>query len=701
VTRLSPLRRLRPAPVLLVAVALVMQVSATLLDNAVTGADRVAADTTRGDLIALPGVPMVLAGALVLQLLPRHAVGRVLTGFGLFWVLDGLAMSWAAYALPRDLPGLSLAYWIFARAGAALLLSVPAVLLLFPTGRFVPGRWRWVSIALLVVASLLPVALLVAPDAVVFDRAWPAGVRTEIVPLDVGLSVMEPILLTCRTLLLLSIPGTFVVVLARARRAGPEERRQLSWLLWAGMVTVLCAAVLLASPNGGLVNLALSAIMTVVSASVAVGIARPDLGDVDALVAGTLTFSAVAAAMLVLDLAVLSAVTGLVGERLSQREVTVLVLLLAVSAYGPLRSVIGGIVRRLLFGRRAERYDVVSGFAARLEEASTVEGQVPVLATAVARAFKVPFARVEVSLPGGGAVAADHGTPAAEVQEMEIAYRGERVGRLVLPRRGVRALLSRRDRDLLVDLVRQAAVAVRAGLLAREVQESRERLVLSREEDRRRIRRDLHDGLGPQLASQTLTIDAIFKLLPHDPAAARGLLQHLKTQSQQAIADIRRLVYALRPPALDDLGLLAALRAQAAQYDGSGVQIVVVAPAALPALPAAVEVAAYRIAQEAMTNVVKHAGAQRCVVELALGDGLTVTIADDGRGLAAERRAGVGLVSMQERAAELGGRLSIGERSGGGTCVAAWLPLPPAERHVLGEDVADSSVFRTSHVIHE
>ena len=232
------------------------------------------------------------------------------------------------------------------------------------------------------------------------------------------------------------------------------------------------------------------------------------------------------------------------------------------------------------------------------------------------------------------------------------------------------------DHRLLADLARQAGVAAHAVRLTAELQRARERLVAAREEERRRLRRDLHDGLGPQLASQTLTLSAARKLLRRDPDAAETLLADATAHAQSAITDIRRLVYALRPPALDDLGLVAALREQAAQYQASGVRIAIDAPERLPSLPAAVEVACYRIAQEALTNVVRHAEARTCRVALAVGDALCLEVRDDGRGLPPNHCAGVGLTSMRERAEELGGSCTIEPAPGGGTCVRARLPLP-------------------------
>jgi signal transduction histidine kinase len=208
-------------------------------------------------------------------------------------------------------------------------------------------------------------------------------------------------------------------------------------------------------------------------------------------------------------------------------------------------------------------------------------------------------------------------------------------------------------------------------------------LVTAREEERRRLRRDLHDGLGPALATQTLKLEAARELLRSDPDHADALLSDLIGQSQTALADIRRLVYALRPPALDELGLVGALRAQAAPYQHAGVAVSVEAPEPLPPLPAAVEVAAYRIAQEALTNVARHARARTCVVRLRLDDALCLEVQDDGCGMQPDRRSGVGVQSMRARASELGGTWSAEALASGGTRVRARLPLgrdaPPAD----------------------
>jgi signal transduction histidine kinase len=158
-----------------------------------------------------------------------------------------------------------------------------------------------------------------------------------------------------------------------------------------------------------------------------------------------------------------------------------------------------------------------------------------------------------------------------------------------------------------------------------------------------------------------------------------ALLEDLIGQSQVAITDIRRLVYDLRPPALDDLGLVAAMRTQVMHYEHAGLRVTIEAPEHLPPLPAAVEVAAYRIMQEALTNVVRHAQAHSCQIHLTLGETLDLSIIDDGRGIPANRQAGVGLRSMQERTAELGGSCIVEALPTSGTRVYARLPCVPRE----------------------
>ncbi|MCF6378046.1 sensor histidine kinase [Nocardioides KLBMP 9356] len=660
-------------PVGVAVVSLVAMAASIWLDLATTGAQRAAAGTDPAAATVLPGLLLAAAAIAVLWHRPGDTVGLLMGVVALVWTVDGALYGWIPYALAHDLPSTDASYWFVARFGAFLLSGLVALLLLYPTGRLVGGRARPVAYAALIACVALPVGLLLAPDSVLFTHGEPVG-STDIVTLPVSDATAQAMLRVAQVATIGSILVAVVLVWVRHRRAAAHERMQLRWLLWAGIMCVLMVLAAATLSVGGLVTtIFLDLAVAALSVSIAIGLVRPGLGDVDALVAWTLTTAVVAAIVVAIDLAVLAAGTSLLGERLDERDVTVLVLVLAVVVYGPLRGWLGGLVRRLLLGRRGDRYGAVSSLAARLETTGTVDEQLPALASAVADTFKVGHVRVEVVAPDGGILSATHGRAPAEVQEIDIAYQGEQVGRLVLPVQGYRSLLSRRDQGLLVDLVRQAAVAIRARLLATELQESRERLVLGREDDRRRIRRDLHDGLGPVLGGVALRLQAAGNAIESDPDRARDLVGLARTEVSDALDDVRRLVHDLRPPALDDLGLEAAVRQQADRVRSE--LDVTVETAGTAGLPAAVEVAAYRIVSESLANVVKHAGAGRVDVRLDAGPtALTVTVADDGRGIGPDVTAGVGLLSLRERAEELGGRCEVVCPDEGGTTVRAVLP---------------------------
>lgn len=275
-----------------------------------------------------------------------------------------------------------------------------------------------------------------------------------------------------------------------------------------------------------------------------------------------------------------------------------------------------------------------------------------------------------------------YGTPAPDPVRVPLVYRSETIGYLLLAAR-VGDMFSKADQHLLSDLARQAGVAVHAvqltthlKQLSSNLQQARERLVTTREEERRRLRHDLYDGLGPTLASLTFKVDAARNLLAQDSARAEMLLAEVRQQTQDAITDIRRLVYNLRPPALDELGLLSALREQATLCQHQGLEVVFDVPPSLPPIPAAVEVAVYCIAQEALTNAARHAGAQRCQFRLCIdSEAVQLDISDDGQGIRAGHRIGVGLHGMHERASELGGSCSIAPGASGGTLIQVRLPL--------------------------
>lgn len=198
-----------------------------------------------------------------------------------------------------------------------------------------------------------------------------------------------------------------------------------------------------------------------------------------------------------------------------------------------------------------------------------------------------------------------------------------------------------------------------------------------REQERWRLCRELHDGLGPTLAGLTLGLDTAWALSAGQPDLQQ-LLGRLKTETQRAMGDMRRIVYGLRPPPLDEPGLAGSLRAAARRLrcQAPALAVSLDVPAdGLAGLPVAVEVACYRIVAEALTNVARHADASRCSVRIHLDRGVFVDVRDNGVGLPRGWRAGVGIASMRERATELGGELVIEPVLPHGTRIAARLPV--------------------------
>jgi signal transduction histidine kinase len=314
----------------------------------------------------------------------------------------------------------------------------------------------------------------------------------------------------------------------------------------------------------------------------------------------------------------------------------------------------------------------------QVEDAATAEPVLGSVATVVASSLRLPYAAVELRVGDEWVPAAAAGQPPAEVAVFPLTFQRETVGRLVAGQRTPGEKLSPDDERLLGNLARQVAPAAHAVALRQALDASRAGLATAREEERRRLRRDLHDGLGPTIAGLTLGLDAA-RIMAGEHGELDDLLTRLKAETQQALADIRRIAYGLRPPALDQIGLAGALREEITrlehQVPGLSVTLQLPEPDLCP-LPAAVEVAVYRIITEAVTNVVRHAGARSCQVSITTsGQELSLEVDDDGAGMPDGWRAGVGITAMRERAVELGGQLVIEPRVPHGTRIMARLPL--------------------------
>jgi signal transduction histidine kinase len=364
------------------------------------------------------------------------------------------------------------------------------------------------------------------------------------------------------------------------------------------------------------------------------------------------------AVVLVVYAVLVAVLDRFVSAQLGRSVVATVVVALLVA---PVLPRLQRLVDRALYGDRGDPARVVS----RVSEHLAGEGLDGVV-EAVRIALRVP----SVSLTASNEQLA--GTRPDNAVTVPLEYNGAVVGELHVGVRTGESTLGAADRNVLSLVAAPLAVAVHATLLSSQLQASRERLVTAREEERRRLRRDLHDGLGPTLTGVALSADAATNMLATDPDRTRSLLTGVSADVRTAIADVRRLVEDLRPPALDELGLLGALRQRAEHLVHTPLQLRLDVPDEVPSLSAAVEVAAYRIATEALTNVVRHARASTVVVRLRCAEELEVEVTDDGPPNG-PWSPGVGMLAMRERAAELGGGLEAGPIEGGGR---VWARLP-------------------------
>jgi signal transduction histidine kinase len=583
---------------------------------------------------------MFVAAAALLLIAVVGACGVVLMARGRarlsgFWLTVGALTSAAALAVPAlDGP-----------PDAERLLSTVSTFLALPLAVLTYPSWVWrrpldFIISTTVVASgVLAVAFFRDPAI------------TEVMGLVLGLAIA-------------------VHLWWRIESTSGDERIALQWLaVTLGIAGLLFGLVTFAADggdsNGRAVVLILIALCLPVAPSMVIGVLRPDVLDVR----GVVVWGVVTLVTVIVYLAVFAGVVAGLDAVGSDPSPGTLGLIGAVLALGfhPTIVLLRGVVDQLLFGDRPDPLQAATHVADQI-------GDDPVLALrAIREALVLPYA----SLRAGGRTLATSGTEVTHTRTLPLRLGDDGVGEIVVGLRAGDLTLAASDADVLRIVAPLLAQTLRAQALARDLQASRNAAITAIEEERRRLRRDLHDGLGPTLSGVAFATDAARNQLVDDPAAADALLEKLRADTSAAIAEVRRLVEGLRPPTLDELGLLGAVRQHAATLHadgGSPLQVTISAPEPLPELSAAAEVTAYRIVVEALTNVARHADATRAAVEIGVaGDELRLSVQDDGRG-ARSWRPGVGMSSMRERAEQVGGTLTARPRAEGGR-VEALIPL--------------------------
>lgn len=542
---------------------------------------------------------------------------------------------------------------------------------LFPNGRFVPRWIGWLMIGVIVYWGTL-----------VF---FPSSAFN---------------LFARFTLLNAVVFATFIIsmLVAQIYRyrsvSSPLQRQQTKWVVYGTSIGVggylalelVYAYVLVPRFSETplldlIVGTGIVLLMLLIPLSMGFAILRSRLWDIDIIISRTLVYGALTACVVALYILVVGTL-GAIFQARGNFLISLLATGLVAILFQPLRGWLQRGINRLVYGDRYDPYTVLSHLGRRLEATLAPEAVLPTIVESVAQALKLPYAAITLKQEKEFSIVASYGESRENLVHIPLVYQAEQVGELLLAQYSASETFTSGDRRLLDDLARQAGIAAHAVRLTADLQRSRERLVNTREEERRRLRRDLHDGLGPTLAALNLQVGVIRSLISSDPVAADALVVEWRTELRAAIANIRRLVYELRPPALDELGLVGAIREGAAHYtiqQSNGLQISIEAPETLMPLPAAIEVAAYRIAQEGLANVVNHAQAHTCRTCLSVDDTgktLELEISDDGIGIPEEHRMGIGLISMRERAAELGGTCIVEPMVTGGTRVLARLPLP-------------------------
>ncbi|MBA2284389.1 MAG: hypothetical protein H0W02_02795 [Ktedonobacteraceae bacterium] len=420
-----------------------------------------------------------------------------------------------------------------------------------------------------------------------------------------------------------------------------------------------------------------------------IAILRYQLWDINLVLNRALVYGGLTASVVTLYILLVGGISILFQ---SQRNLFVSLLATGIVAllFQPLRNYLQHGADRLLYGQRKEPYKVLSRLGKRLEGTFAPEEVLSTIVQTIALALKLPYTAISLKQAEDSSfrIAVSYGQIAEknEISRFPLKYQGEHIGMLELAPRTPGDTFTQTDIHLLEDLARQAGVAAHAVRLTLDLQRARENLILAREDERDRLSRDLHDGGLSPLNALTLKLGSARTLIQRDPTGAEQQLKEAESILQRTVSAVRQVVRSLRPPILDEIGLVAAIQEYASQCqmnahpdgtgDGHKLSIVVRSPHTLPPLSKAVEVATYFIVQEALTNVIRHAHARTCCVQFQVSGKLFVEIIDDGIGLPATwRKDAIGIRSMRERAMEVGGTCEILPSPTGGTCIRCSLPL--------------------------
>jgi signal transduction histidine kinase len=649
---------------------------------------------------AIPFVAFSIVGAVIVTKEPRNPVGWLLWGAAASTLLSILTTEYAVAALVfhRHLPAGSVAawlsYWIWTPSGAI----APLVLLLFPDGHFISRRWRWVG----GLAVLNLVLLAVTQGFASYSFAPVANPLGVTAVTDVNKSFGAWFGAGTAALAIVAVLS-FVV---RYRRANGDVRHQMKWLLYVFVLLPPSFVLSAFTPQGALGT---SSMLSTVSSGVSfvstmavpvfIGIAmlKYRLYDIDVVINRTLVYGALAAFITAVYVGIVVGIGTLVGSGGKPNlALSILATAIVAVAFQPVREQLQKVANRLVYGKRATPYEVLSQFSERVAESYAADDVLPRMARVLADGTGA--ARADVWLRTGDIlrqaatwpVESTPGEPARVVADslpamvdadraVQVRHQGELLGALTVTKRKGESLTPVEEK-LLADLASQAGLVLKnvglsAQLLQRveELRASRQRLVAAQDEERRRLERNLHDGAQQNLVALKVKLGLVEAFAAKDPARAREILGQIKSDADEALETLRDLARGIYPPLLADKGLAAALEAQARK----ATLPVVVAADGIARYPQDLEAAVYFCCLEALQNVQKYARASRATVNLTAVNGdLRFEVEDDGAGFdVAATPRGSGLTNMADRLDALGGELDVDSAPGRGTVLRGRVPV--------------------------
>jgi signal transduction histidine kinase len=644
--------------------------------------------------VAFPIVGYVLAARR-----PDNSIGWLLTGIGAAFGLDALFSSYGEYALHGGVGGYHLGALAAAFDGPMwvpiVVLPVTFLIMLFPGGHLPSPRWRWFARVLGAGFAVIFLAILLGPGKL--EDIGVANVRN---PIGVEwLGPAFPFLLALIGLIPVGIAASFVSLVQRFRRSTGIERLQLRWLVTsAGVVAVLYSIVLpiglitgwneTTTPGWAeVLQTASIAGFGLIPIAIGVSVLRYRLFEIDVVINRALLFGALAVFITAVYVAIVVGVGALVGSQanpvLSASAAAVVAL-----AFQPARRRAQRFADRLVYGKRATPYEVLSEFSDRLGYAYAADELLPRMARALADGTGAERGdvwvrlgdefRAEATWPPGeeaaspipvAANAEGSVTPSSMLEP--VRHQGELLGALSIKKKQGESITPTEEK-LVRDLAAQAGLVMRNARLIEELRASRQRLVATQDEERRRLERNLHDGAQQQLVAITVKARLARTLTERDPDRAYEIMAELQTDANEALENLRDLARGVYPPLLADKGLVAALEAQARKAT---------VPTTIEAngigrFPQDVEATVYFCTLEALQNVAKYAEATRATVRLSNGvDGLSFEVMDDGVGFdASSPTYGTGLQGIADRLAALGGAFEISSARNAGTTLRGSVP---------------------------